>query len=110
MAKLREQSIRAHHLKVIDQVNDALKSSFLNCHSYLVRWSPDHAIKANCPQISRLLLLNINFLFHSLKTICAVMLRKNCGKFWGPQIGAISIPRHWNLCLCLAIAHPIYLN
>ena len=67
MAKLRDQSIRAHHLKVIDQVNDALKSSSLNGHSYLVRWSPDHAIKANRPQISRLLLLNINFLFHFLE-------------------------------------------
>ncbi len=54
MAKLRDQSIRAHHLKVIDQVNDALKSSSLNGHSYLVRWSSDHTIKANRPQISRL--------------------------------------------------------
>jgi len=63
MAKLRAQSIQAHHLKVIDQINDASKSSFLNCHNYLLRWSPDHAIGANRPQAGRLLLLNINFLF-----------------------------------------------
>ena len=61
MAKLREQGIRVHHLKVVDQIDDASKSSFANYHSYLLRSGPDHAIKANRPQISRLLLLNLNF-------------------------------------------------
>jgi tetratricopeptide (TPR) repeat protein len=67
MAKLRKQSIKVHHLQLIAELSDSLKNLSFQCHPYLWRWSPDHAIKAGKRDMSRSFLLDIKFIFHFLE-------------------------------------------
>lgn len=66
MSKLREQSIKTHHLNLIDKINNSLSDPSFKGHPYSLRWSPDHAIRADRPDMSRKFLLNLNFLFQFL--------------------------------------------
>lgn len=66
MSKLREQSIKTHHLNLIDKINHSLSDPVFKGHPYSLRWSPNHAIRADRPDMSRKFLLNLNFLFQFL--------------------------------------------